>query len=203
MDKTLRFISEQKRQRQASAAATTTTPDADQAEPPGRPDTSPTAIMRDVLEVVDALIEEVEFNLDEAKFSLANLVHLSLAGLEDVAFHFYHHFKALYRLAHYFHTSPVARNPQKVQQFLLAGSGDRGAAGCPGLFFGRKPYQVFNDVWRIPINDIDRPGSFATYCCKSLMLLLDVLKSMQDIQTLSDIAIQLRKYPTGERTVNA
>ncbi len=78
----------------------------------------------------------------------------------------------------------------------MASSGDK-SSSCPGLFYDRKPHQVFNEVWRIPINDIDRPGSFATYCCKSLMLLLDVLKSKQDIQTLADIALQLRKYPTG------
>ena len=192
-DKAARFLSKRQK-RKASAQDTGLEPEAKVA----RPDTSPTAIMRDVLEVVDALIEEVEYSLDEEKFSLTKLIQLALSGLEDVAFHFYHHFKALYRLAHYFHTSPQAKSPQKVQQFLLATSGDK-TSGCPGLFFGRKPNQVFNDVWRIPINDIDRPGSFATYCCKSLMLLLDVLKSMQDIQALSDIAIQLRKYPTGKR----
>jgi tetratricopeptide (TPR) repeat protein len=189
-DKTIRFISE--RRKRKTTQDTGIEPDAKTA----RPDTSPTTIMRDVLEVVDALIEEVEFNLDEEKFSLTSLIELSLAGLEDVVYHFFHHFKALYRLANYFHTSVRAKNPQKVQQFLMASSGDKSAV-CPGLFFGRKPHQVFNEVWRIPIGDIDRPGSFATYCCKSLVLLVDVLKSMKDIQALSDISLQLKKYPTG------
>jgi hypothetical protein len=69
-----------------------------------------------LLKVVEALVEEVEYSLDEERFSVARLIHLALAGLEDVAFHFFHHFKALYRLAHYFHTSEKSKNPQKVNQ---------------------------------------------------------------------------------------
>jgi hypothetical protein len=47
-----------------------------------------------LLKVVEALVEEVEYSLDEERFSVARLIHLVLAGLEDVAFHFFHHFKA-------------------------------------------------------------------------------------------------------------
>jgi hypothetical protein len=47
-----------------------------------------------LLKVVEALVEEVEYSLDEERFSVARLIHLALAGLEDVAFHFFHPFKA-------------------------------------------------------------------------------------------------------------
>ena len=153
--------------------------------------------MRDVVEVMDALLEEVDISLDESKYELSRLIKLALNGLEDVAFHFFHHFKALYRLALYYHNSSKNKNPYKVQKLLLAGANERNVL-CPGLFFGRKPNQIFNDVWRIPISEIDRPGSFAFHCSKSLMLLIDVLRGIPDLNTLADIAIQMRKAPTEE-----
>jgi len=162
-----------------------------------RLDESSTSIMRDVVEVMDALLEEVDISLDESKYELSRLIKLALNGLEDVAFHFFHHFKALYRLALYYHNSSKNKNPYKVQKLLLAGANERNVL-CPGLFFGRKPNQIFNDVWRIPISEIDRPGSFAFHCSKSLMLLIDVLRGIPDLNTLADIAIQMRKAPTEE-----
>jgi len=167
------------------------------AEKLPRLDESSTSIMRDVVEVMDALLEEVDTSLDESKYELSRLIKLALNGLEDVAFHFFHHFKALYRLASYYHNSSKNKNLYKVQKLLLAGASERNVL-CPGLFFGRKPNQIFNDVWRIPISEIDRPGSFAFHCSKSLMLLIDVLRSIPDLNTLADIAIQMRKAPTEE-----
>ena len=57
---------------------------------------------------------------------------------------------------------------------------------------------IFNEVWRIPVNEIDRPGSFAAHCAKSLILLIDVLKSIPDVGLLVDISAQLRKPPSEE-----
>ena len=162
-----------------------------------RSDESSTSIMRDVIEVMDTMIDEVDFCTDTSKHEVSKLTKLALSGLEDVAFHFFHHFKALYRLAHYHYNSDKVKNLGKVQKLLLAGANERNVL-CPGLFFGRKPNQIFNDVWRIPISEIDRPGSFASHCSKSLMLLIDVLKSLGDLNTLTDIALQLRKPPTEE-----
>ena len=61
-----------------------------------------------------------------------------------------------------------------------------------------KPNQVFNEIWRIPVNEIDRPGSFAAHCAKCLMLMIDVLRSLTDLGSLTDIAIQMRKPPSEE-----
>ena len=71
-------------------------------------------------------------------------------------------------------------------------------ASSPGLFGGRKVNTIFNEVWRIPVNEIDRPGSFAAHCSKSLILLLDVLKNIPDVNLLVDISAQLRKPPSEE-----
>lgn len=100
-------------------------------------------------------------------------------------------------MAHFYHTSNTFKNPAKVKKLLLAGLTDK-SASFPGLFGGRKPNLIFNEVWRIPITEIDRPGSFANHCGKALILLLDVLKSIPDVATLVDISVQLRKQPSAE-----
>ena len=159
-------------------------------------DTS-TTLMDDVVQVLDKCIEEVEYALDPSKMDVPALVNLCLLGLEDVAIHFYHHFKSVYRLAHYYFTSTRNKNMVKVERLILAGEKDK-SAKFPGLFFGRKPNQVFNEIWRIPVNEIDRPGSFAAHCAKCLMLMIDVLRSLPDLGSLTDIAIQMRKPPSEE-----
>ena len=151
-----------------------------------------------MVEVVDSMIDEIEFINDTTKYSMENLASLCILALEDVVFHFFHHFKALYRMAYYFHHTPSKlANPGKVRQLLLAGLTDK-TAPSPGLFGGRKVNTIFNEVWRIPVNEIDRPGSFAAHCSKSLILLLDVLKNIPDVNLLVDISAQLRKPPSEE-----
>ena len=163
-----------------------------------REDETSTTIMRDVVEVVDSMIDEIEFINDVTKFSMENLASLCILALEDVVFHFFHHFKALYRMAHFLHnTTSKLANPSKVRQLLLAGLTDK-SAQSPGLFGGRKVNMIFNEVWRIPVNEIDRPGSFAAHCAKSLILLIDVLKNIPDVSLLIDISAQLRKPPSEE-----
>ena len=163
-----------------------------------RADETSTTIMRDVVEVVDSMIDEIEFINDTSKYSMENLAKLCILALEDVVFHFFHHFKALYRMAYYLHHTPSKlANSYKVRQLLLAGLTDK-TAPCPGLFGGRKLNMIFNEVWRIPVNEIDRPGSFAAHCAKSLILLLDVLKNIPDVALLVDISAQLRKPPSEE-----
>jgi len=163
-----------------------------------RADETSTTIMRDVVEVMDSMIDEIEFLNDSSKYSMESLAKLCLLALEDVVFHFFHHFKALYRMAFYLHHTPTKLgDANKVKQLLLAGLTDK-SAPCPGLFGGRKINMIFNEVWRIPVNEIDRPGSFAAHCAKSLILLLDVLKNIPDVALLVDISAQLRKAPNEE-----
>ena len=162
-----------------------------------REDETSTTIMRDVLEVVDSLVEEVEWTNDTTKYSVSSLTKLAVLGLEDVVTTFPHHSKALYRLAHFFHNSPSNYHVGRVRQLLLALPTDR-KQQYPGLFGGRKPNLIFNEVWRVPVSEVDRPGSFAAHCGKALTLLLDVLKSIPDVETLVDISVQLRKPPSEE-----
>ena len=158
---------------------------------------STTTIMKDVIEVLDNCVDEVEFALDPTRVDVPSLINICLLGLEDVALHFLHHFKSVYRLAHYYYNSTVNKDLAKVERLVLAGEKDKNVK-FPGLFFGRKPNQVFNEIWRIPINEIDRPGSFAAHCAKCMMLLLDVVRTLPDLTILTDIAIQMRKPPSEE-----
>ncbi|KTF83644.1 hypothetical protein cypCar_00006387, partial [Cyprinus carpio] len=50
-------------------------------------------------------------------------------------------------------------------------------------------------IWRIPVDDIDRPGSFASHMNRSIVLLLDVLSQLKDHHTLLKISLMLQRTP--------
>jgi len=160
-----------------------------------RDDETSTNIMRDVLEVVDTMIEDIEEINDKTKYKTANLANIAIKGLEDIVQHFSHHFKALHRMAHYYSTSKANKSVAKVKQLLLNESIGKSFLG---LFGERKQNNIFNGVWRIPVTEIDRPGSFATHCARSLTLLLETLRDTNEINFLMEIAVQLRKPPNEE-----
>lgn len=50
-------------------------------------------------------------------------------------------------------------------------------------------------IWRIPVDEIDRPGSFASHMNRSIVLLLDVLSQLKDYNTLLKICSMLQRTP--------
>ncbi|TSO88119.1 Calcineurin-binding protein cabin-1 [Bagarius yarrelli] len=50
-------------------------------------------------------------------------------------------------------------------------------------------------IWRIPVDEIDRPGSFASHMNRSIVLLLDVLSQLRDHDTLLKISLMLQRTP--------
>ncbi|XP_073675244.1 calcineurin-binding protein cabin-1 [Garra rufa] len=50
-------------------------------------------------------------------------------------------------------------------------------------------------IWRIPVDEIDRPGSFASHMNRSIVLLLDVLSQLKDHHTLFKISLMLQRTP--------
>lgn len=60
---------------------------------------------------------------------------------------------------------------------------------------------ILQGVWRIPQNEIDRPGSFAAHMSRSVVLLLDVLAEVKDYKMLIDLSIQLKVEPEAEKWV--
>uniref|UniRef100_A0AAY5EWB1 Calcineurin-binding protein cabin-1 MEF2-binding domain-containing protein n=1 Tax=Electrophorus electricus TaxID=8005 RepID=A0AAY5EWB1_ELEEL len=64
-----------------------------------------------------------------------------------------------------------------------------------GLFCERNKTNLFNGIWRIPVDEIDRPGSFASHMNRSIVLLLDVLSQLRDHDTLLKISLMLQRTP--------
>ncbi|XP_074660409.1 uncharacterized protein LOC141912887 [Tubulanus polymorphus] len=111
------------------------------------------------------------------------------------------HYKSQYRLAFIHAKSITNKNLQMSRDYLL---------GTPkwqevpfmtaaGLFHERKHTNFFNGVWRIPIDDIDRCGTFATHLYKAVWLLLEVLLELEDSSMLLWIHQQLQKTPEGTK----
>ena len=57
----------------------------------------------------------------------------------------------------------------------------------------------FHGIWRIPINEIDRPGCFAAHMGRSAALLLDVLRETRDHRILMELALALQPEPEPDK----
>uniref|UniRef100_A0A8D2MQH2 Calcineurin-binding protein cabin-1 n=1 Tax=Zonotrichia albicollis TaxID=44394 RepID=A0A8D2MQH2_ZONAL len=64
-----------------------------------------------------------------------------------------------------------------------------------GLFCERNKTNFFNGIWRIPVDEIDRPGSFASHMNRSIVLLLNVLSQLRDYSTLLKVSSMLQRTP--------
>lgn len=54
---------------------------------------------------------------------------------------------------------------------------------------------VTQGIWRIPVDEIDRPGSFAWHMNRSIVLLLKVLAQLRDHSTLLKVSSMLQRTP--------
>lgn len=59
----------------------------------------------------------------------------------------------------------------------------------PGLFADRKNNNLFNGIWRVPVDDIDRPGSFSSHMYRSTLLLIRVCTAMFNYQECEYIVL--------------
>ncbi|XP_064599840.1 calcineurin-binding protein cabin-1-like [Liolophura sinensis] len=107
------------------------------------------------------------------------------------------HYKSLYRLAHLYFKSPIHKNLQFSRDLLLGNPNWQQLEHmpAPGLFSDRKSTDFFKGVWRIPIDEIDRSGSFPSHLNRSIQLVLDVLREQKDASTLFLIHHQLSRVP--------
>ncbi|UYV71800.1 hypothetical protein LAZ67_9000451, partial [Cordylochernes scorpioides] len=64
-----------------------------------------------------------------------------------------------------------------------------------GLFAERKNANYFNGIWRVPSNDIDRPGGFASHMLRAVELVQDILTQQQNHQLLLNMGLQLSRMP--------
>ena len=54
---------------------------------------------------------------------------------------------------------------------------------------------VYQGIWKIPIDEIDRSGSFPSHLNRCIGLVLEVLKAEKDSQTLHQVHLQLNRQP--------
>ncbi|XP_066221590.1 calcineurin-binding protein cabin-1 isoform X1 [Saccopteryx leptura] len=108
------------------------------------------------------------------------------------------HYKSLYRLAFLYTYSKTHHNLQWARDVLLGSSipwQQLQHMPAQGLFCERNKTNFFNGIWRIPVDEIDRPGSFAWHMNRSIVLLLKVLAQLRDHSTLLKVSSMLQRTP--------
>ncbi|XP_053384100.1 calcineurin-binding protein cabin-1-like isoform X2 [Mercenaria mercenaria] len=107
------------------------------------------------------------------------------------------HYKSHYRLAYIHLYSPYHKDLMKAHHILLGAPKwqDLDYMPCQGLFGERKQTKFFQGIWKIPIDEIDRSGSFPSHLNRCIGLVLDVLRAEKDSQTLHQVHLQLNRQP--------
>ncbi|XP_061672214.1 calcineurin-binding protein cabin-1 isoform X3 [Syngnathoides biaculeatus] len=145
----------------------------------------------EVIEVPKALPAEPA---DQRKM----LVDMCIRSLFLCLGRFPQHYKSLYRLAFFYTNSKTHQNLQWARDVLLGSSvpwQQQKHMPAQGLFCERNKTNLFNGIWRIPVDEIDRPGSFASHMNRSIVLLLEVLSQLKDHDTLLKVSFMLQRTP--------
>jgi tetratricopeptide (TPR) repeat protein len=137
------------------------------------------------------------------------LVYMCLHGMKRCLVRCDKNFKALYRLSFYYRN---IKRPQMAQQILLSReistddriqrrglpefmAGPPDLKGVDSLFKDRKNGNLFFNIWRMPIEEIDRPGCFEHWMFKCTWLLINICADLKDTNMLTTIASQLSRQP--------
>uniref|UniRef100_A0A8C5H4S5 Calcineurin-binding protein cabin-1 n=1 Tax=Gouania willdenowi TaxID=441366 RepID=A0A8C5H4S5_GOUWI len=126
------------------------------------------------------------------------LVEMCVRALFLCLGRFPQHYKSLYRLAFFYFNSTTHQNLQWARDVLLGSSvpwQQLKHMPAQGLFCERNKTNLFNGIWRIPVDEIDRPGSFASHMNRSIVLLLEVLSQLKDHDTLLKVSFMLQRTP--------
>ncbi|XP_077417378.1 calcineurin-binding protein cabin-1 isoform X3 [Vanacampus margaritifer] len=145
----------------------------------------------EVIEVPKALPAE---HADQKRM----LVEMCVRSLSLCLGRFPQHYKSLYRLAFFYTNSKTHQNLQWARDVLLGSSvpwQQQKHMPAQGLFCERNKTNLFNGIWRIPVDEIDRPGSFASHMNRSIVLLLEVLSQLKDHDTLLKVSFMLQRTP--------
>uniref|UniRef100_A0A4W6F607 Calcineurin-binding protein cabin-1 n=1 Tax=Lates calcarifer TaxID=8187 RepID=A0A4W6F607_LATCA len=145
----------------------------------------------EVIEVPKALPAE---HADQRRM----LVEMCVRALFLCLSRFPQHYKSLYRLAFFYTNSKTHQNLQWARDVLLGSSvpwQQLKHMPAQGLFCERNKTNLFNGIWRIPVDEIDRPGSFASHMNRSIVLLLEVLSQLKDHDTLLKVSFMLQRTP--------
>ena len=119
-------------------------------------------------------------------------------ALEAIIRRFPQHFKSVHLYSRYhLNTSTSKRDIKKAQKYLWGqiNSGSKNSIFSIALFGERKSNNLFNGIWRMPISEIDRAGSFSSHINKCMITLLDLAIEMKEQNILLEVALQLRRPP--------
>ncbi|XP_043924776.1 calcineurin-binding protein cabin-1 isoform X3 [Protopterus annectens] len=108
------------------------------------------------------------------------------------------HYKSLYRLAYLYTYSKTHKELHWARDVLLGSNlpwQQLNHMPAQGLFCERNKTNFFNGIWRIPVDEIDRPGSFASHMNRSILLLLEVVSHLKDQDTLLKVSSMLQRTP--------
>ena len=123
-----------------------------------------------------------------------------LKALEFVIQRFPQHFKAVHLMGHYYMRSTCHKDLKKARKYFWGLDGQPTAKNSqPSLFGDRKGNNLFNGIWRLPLNEVDRAGSFSTHMGKCVSNLLDLAMMTNDQGILTEVSIQLKKAPTSDQ----
>lgn len=162
---------------------------------------------------VDLLLKDtIEAVCKEAQFD--ELIFMCLHGMRRCLVRCDKNFKALYRLSFYYQKIRDARMAQdillvrelqtdrRIQNLLARKQGvpEFQAAppdlkGIDTLFKDRKMGNLFFNIWRIPAEEVDRPGSFEHWMFKCTWLLIKTCILLNDTNILTVVAFQLSRQP--------
>lgn len=156
-------------------------------------------------DTTDAVINETGFD---------ELIFMCLHGMKRCLIRCDKNFKALYRLAFYYRK---IRDPRMAQDILISREiqTDRriqnlvarrpgmlefmtappDLKGVDSLFKDRKMGNLFFNIWRMPVEEIDRPGCFEHWMFKCTWLLIKTCLDLNDTNILTIIAFQLSRQP--------
>ncbi|XP_068250367.1 uncharacterized protein [Palaemon carinicauda] len=155
----------------------------------------------------DDEIQVVEEKVIEKKDHYT-VISRCLAALRMCLSRFQEHYKSMYRLAQYYHVSKFHKDNNKAHNYLLGCQLWQNVGYMPvnGLFNERKVWiqqpknsNFFHGVWRIPNDEIDRPGSFAAHMYRCVSLILDILPQMKDFFMILQIALALKNSPDKDK----
>lgn len=162
---------------------------------------------------VNLLIEDVVSSVcRQAGFD--ELVFMCLHGMRRCLARWEKQFKALYRLSFYYQK---IRDPRMAQNILIVRQIETDGriskllalnpelppfqaappdlCGVDSLFKDRKTGNLFFNIWRIPVEEVDRPGCFEHWMFKCASLLIETCRSLNDTNLLLMIAFQLSRQP--------
>lgn len=126
----------------------------------------------------------------------ASISQTCLKGLELISQRFPAHFKALHLLSQYYMRSKRGKDLRKARKYLWGSDNTRSG---PSLFGDRKGNNLFAGIWRMPLNEVDRAGSFSTHMGKCVNSLLDLGNVTNDYNILLEVTLQLRKPPNSDQ----